>query len=79
MPIYTCDRRRGNFSAPTVMPHIISHSSSDCNHPVYKNKRNSGKNKQTEEHKEQKVPMTYDTVKNAATGSGNDVVKLKKK
>jgi len=56
------------------MPHIISHRSSDGPNPVYKNKKNSGKNKQTEEHKEQKVPMT-----NAATGSGNDVVKLKKK
>mgnify|MGYP000960374232 CR=1 FL=1 len=43
-----------------------------------KNKKNSGKNKQIEEHKEQKVPMTYDTVKNAATGSGNDTVRLKK-
>ena len=60
------------------MPHIISHSSSDGPNPVYKNKKNTGKNKQTEEHKEQKVPMTYDTVKNAATGSGNDTVRLKK-
>ena len=79
MPIYTCDRRRGNFSAPKIMPHIISHSSSDCPNPIYKNKKNSGKNQQTDDHEEQKVPMTYDTVKNAATGSGNDVVKLKKK
>ena len=61
------------------MPHIISHSSSDCNHPVYKNKKNSGKNQQTDDHKEKKVPMSYDTVKNAATSSGNDAVRLKKK
>ena len=61
------------------MPHIISHSSSDCNHPVYKNKKNSGNKKLDEDHKEKKVPMTYDTVKNAATASGNEDVRLKKK
>ena len=69
----------GKFSAPKVLPHIISHSSSDCNHPVYKNKKTSGNKKLDEDHKEKKVPMTYDTVKNAAMGSGNDVVMLKKK
>jgi hypothetical protein len=61
------------------MPHIISHSSTDGPNPVYENKKNSEKSHQTDDHKEKKVPMTYDTVKNAATGSGNDVVKLKKK
>ena len=61
------------------MPHIISHSPTDTPNPVYKNKQDSGKNKQTDEHKEKKVPMTYDTVKNAATASGNEDVRLKKK
>ena len=61
------------------MPHIISHSSSDCNHPVYKNKKNSGIKKLEDDNKEKKVPTTYDTVKNAAMGSGNDVGMLKKK
>ena len=61
------------------MPHIISHSPTDTPNPVYKNKKDSGKNKQTDEHKEKKVPMTYDTVKNAAMSSGNDGVMLKKK
>ena len=69
----------GKFSAPKVMPHIISHSSSHCNHPVYKNKKNSGNNKLEDDHKEKKVPTTYDTVKNAAMSSGNDGVMLKKK
>ena len=61
------------------MPHIISHSSSDCNHPVCKNNKNSGNKKHEEDYKEKKAPMTYDTVKNAAMGSGNDVVMLKQK
>jgi hypothetical protein len=61
------------------MPHIISHSPTDTPNPVYKNKNNSENKQQTDDHKENKVPMTYDTVKNAATGSGNDVVRLKKK
>ena len=61
------------------MPHIISHNPTDTPNPVYQNKKNSGKNQQTNDHKEKKVPMTYDTVKNAATGSGNDVIRLKKK
>jgi hypothetical protein len=61
------------------MPHIISHSSSDCNHPVYKNKKNSGNKKLEDDNKEKKVPTTYDTVKNAAMSSGNDGVMLKKK
>ena len=61
------------------MPHIISHNPTDTPNPVYKNKKNSGKNQQTDDHKEKKVPMTYDTVKNAATGSGNEAVMLKKK
>ena len=61
------------------MPHIIPHSPTDTPNPVYKKKKNSGKNQQTDDHKEKKVPMTYDTVKNAATSSGNDVIRLKKK
>ena len=61
------------------MPHIISHNPTDTPNVVYKNKQNSGKNQQTDDHKDKKVPMTYDTVKNAATGSGNDVIRLKKK
>ena len=61
------------------MPHIISDSSSDCKHPVYKNKQNSENKKHEDGHKEKKVPMTYDTVKNAAMDSTNDFVKLKKK
>ena len=60
------------------MPHIISLSSSDGPNPVYKHKKHSGIHKQKDHDKENKVPMTYDTVKNAATGSGNDMVKLKK-
>ena len=61
------------------MPHIISHNPTDTPNPIYKNKKNSGKNQQTDDHKEKKVPMTYDTVKNAATASGNEDVRLKKK
>ena len=61
------------------MPHIISHSPTDTPNPVYKNKKNSGNKKLDEDHKEKKVPTTYDTVKNAALGSGNDVGMLKKK
>ena len=61
------------------MPHIISHSPTDTPNPIYKNKKNSGNKKLDEDHKEKKVPMTYDTVKNAGMGSGNDVVRLKKK
>ena len=61
------------------MPHIISHSSSDSNHPIYKNKKTSGNKQLEDDHKEKNVPTTYDTVKNAAMGSANDVVKLKKK
>jgi hypothetical protein len=60
------------------MPHIISHSSTDGPNPVCKNKKDSGKNKQTDDHKEKKIPMSYDSVKNAATTSGNDTVRLKK-
>jgi len=61
------------------MPHIISHNATDTPNPVCKNRKNSGKKQQTDDHKEKKVPMTYDTVKNAATSSGNDVIRLKKK
>jgi hypothetical protein len=61
------------------MPHIISHSPTDTPNPVYKNKKNSGNKKLDEDHKEKKVPTTYDTVKNAAMSSGNDGVRLKKK
>jgi hypothetical protein len=61
------------------MPHTISQYPTDTPKPVCKIKQNSGKNHQTDDHKEKKVPMTYDTVKNAAMGSGNDVVRLKKK
>ena len=61
------------------MPHIISHSSSDTPKPIYKNKQTSGNKKHEEDQKEKKVPITYDTVKNDAMGSGNDVVRLKKK
>jgi hypothetical protein len=60
------------------MPHILSHSSTDGPNPVYKHKKNSVKNKQTDYHKEKKIPMTYGNVKNAATGSGNDTVRFKK-
>ena len=61
------------------MPHIISHNPTDTPNPVFKNKKSSGNNQQTDDHKEKKVPMTYDSVKNAATGSGNDVIRLKTK
>ena len=61
------------------MPHIISHSSTDTPNPVYKNKKTSGNKKLDEDHKEKKVPTTYDAVKNAAMSSGNDGVMLKKK
>ena len=61
------------------MPHIISHSPTDTPNPVFKKKKSSGKNQQTDDHKEKKVPMTYDSVKNAATESGSEAVRLKKK
>jgi hypothetical protein len=57
---------------------IFCHTSTDGPNPVYKHKKNAGKNKQTDDHKEKKIPMTYDSVKNAATTSGNDTVRLRK-
>lgn len=70
------------------MPHIIASNTYSYSHPIYKNKGKSyhslkisdqsGNNNTTDNTDNKKIPMTYDSVKNIATSSNNDQMKLKK-
>ena len=60
------------------MPKIISSSyDGKCSHPLFKKKQTGNKNNDIhEEDKNKKVPVTYDSVKNAVVG--DSVVKKNK-
>ena len=66
------------FSLLLLMPHIISlNYDSKCSHPLFKKKQTGHKkNDIHEEDKNKKVPVTYDSVKNAVVG--DSITKTKK-